>query len=106
MNANSFFQVTLTSNFRVWDFVWLERGKVLWDRLRIGPAELGIATTDRECFLGTLPVSVGVMFSDLEILSNSRSLQNQFFNLIGLGKVETTDTLKLPCKSSKAVLSI
>lgn len=79
---------------------------MLGDRLRIGPTELGTATADRECFRGTLQVSVGVMFSDLELLRNSRSLQNQFFDLIGLGKVETADILKLPLKSSKAMLSI
>lgn len=59
------------------------------------PAELGASTAKRE-FLGTLPVSCGVMFSDLEILSNGRSLQNQFFSQIGLGKVEAADILKLP----------
>lgn len=67
--------------------MWLEEGKVPRDRLKTGPAGLGAATAHREYDLRTLPLSLRVMLSDLEILSNSRSLQNQFFNQIGLGKV-------------------
>lgn len=57
------------------------------DRLKIGPAGLGAATAHREYDLGIVPLSLRVMFSDLEILSNSGSLENQFFNQMGLGKV-------------------
>lgn len=60
------------------------------------PAELGASTAHRECFLGILPGSLEVMSSDLEILSNSRSLQNQFFNETALGKVEIA-AIPRPC---------
>lgn len=79
--------------------MWLEEGKVPRDRLKTGPAGLGAATAHREYDLRTLPLSLRVMLSDLEILSNSRSLQNQFFNQIGLGKVRNCDILNASQKS-------
>lgn len=53
-----------------------------------------------KCFPGALPVSLGVMLSDLGILSITRSLQNHFFHRLGLGEAEMADILKPPLTSS------
>lgn len=81
---------------------------MLGDRLKIVPPSSG-HLLPTECFPGTPPVSLEVMSSDLEMLSNSRSLQNQFFNQIGWGKSRNCSYSRAASHkavSSEATLSI